>query len=675
MKKFLSFLLLITLLFSAVACNNDDSNNVTTIDGDDTKVIECEHDWADATCTAPKTCNLCGETEGDALTHIWTDDWTITSVPYQNDAWKKTQFCTLCGAEDTIAFPSELTIPSTPTAPIYAPNTDTSGQQKVKLVSGGKAQFTIVSADPAYDSLASDLATKLREKFGVTFNYKPSSQQSSVSGKKIVIGNDPTKIQGTSELSYLGILFAYTGTSIHITGYLNETVKEAVNQFIAMDFSPYISTGTDGKKLVSVPSGMLTFIGNPTNYLNPNPTLFGTPLSEYTIVLPQTMSGADNLLLVKLIDEMGRYCGVYFSTKTEDKATGVNEIVIGNTSLAMSQSLYATLGENTYAMKDENGCLYITYGDYVIEQEARKALEMLLLSNVSESVNVSTLVSVRTDMRIEKTEDTDIRVMTSNIVCAADANGIKEIEKPYGITWQERIAIVTREIMIYLPDSIGFQEIQNGTVNSIPADMFTEILNNLSSEYEFVTYEGMDPIAYWNPIMYRKTAWQVEAKDVLYPENFDNAMHRWQWVLFSKIDDPTQKYIHLNLHNPTRSGNLPGQLAAADIVNAKIRELKELYPGVPIILTGDFNTELDTETYQRTIANTDVRCSYILTDDCNDLGDLTGTETPTSKDDVIDHVMVSTDLLEVIACRKVDGEYMLLTSDHRPMFVDLAFKN
>ena len=29
----------------------------------------CSHEWADATCEAPKTCTLCGETEGEALGH------------------------------------------------------------------------------------------------------------------------------------------------------------------------------------------------------------------------------------------------------------------------------------------------------------------------------------------------------------------------------------------------------------------------------------------------------------------------------------------------------------------------------------------------------------------------------------------------------------------------------
>lgn len=31
------------------------------------------HAWVDATCTNPKTCDVCGETEGDPIAHTWTD--------------------------------------------------------------------------------------------------------------------------------------------------------------------------------------------------------------------------------------------------------------------------------------------------------------------------------------------------------------------------------------------------------------------------------------------------------------------------------------------------------------------------------------------------------------------------------------------------------------------------
>lgn len=33
----------------------------------------CRHEWTDATCTAPRICALCGETEGEALGHTWAE--------------------------------------------------------------------------------------------------------------------------------------------------------------------------------------------------------------------------------------------------------------------------------------------------------------------------------------------------------------------------------------------------------------------------------------------------------------------------------------------------------------------------------------------------------------------------------------------------------------------------
>lgn len=33
----------------------------------------CDHEWYAANCTTPKTCSLCGETQGEALGHTWKD--------------------------------------------------------------------------------------------------------------------------------------------------------------------------------------------------------------------------------------------------------------------------------------------------------------------------------------------------------------------------------------------------------------------------------------------------------------------------------------------------------------------------------------------------------------------------------------------------------------------------
>ena len=65
--------------------------------------VECQHEWANATCTAPKTCTLCGETEGEKLEHSFT-----TYTPDNNATCKadgtKTAVCDYedCEEKDTV---------------------------------------------------------------------------------------------------------------------------------------------------------------------------------------------------------------------------------------------------------------------------------------------------------------------------------------------------------------------------------------------------------------------------------------------------------------------------------------------------------------------------------------------------------------------------------------------
>lgn len=74
---------------------------------------QCEHEWIDATCTSPKICKLCGETEGAALGHLWADatcdspakcsECGATRGDALEHQWKEAtctegETCELCGA-------------------------------------------------------------------------------------------------------------------------------------------------------------------------------------------------------------------------------------------------------------------------------------------------------------------------------------------------------------------------------------------------------------------------------------------------------------------------------------------------------------------------------------------------------------------------------------------------
>ena len=66
MKK-LSIVLIALLCFVLAACGH-------------------EHTWQASTCTSPKLCTSCGETEGEALGHSWVEA-----------TCDKSSFCSVCG--------------------------------------------------------------------------------------------------------------------------------------------------------------------------------------------------------------------------------------------------------------------------------------------------------------------------------------------------------------------------------------------------------------------------------------------------------------------------------------------------------------------------------------------------------------------------------------------------
>lgn len=67
----------------------------------------CSHEWLDATCEAPRTCNLCGEVEGEALGHSFGE--ATCSAP---------STCAVCGVTDGEALPHTLTEANFQEAPV-----------------------------------------------------------------------------------------------------------------------------------------------------------------------------------------------------------------------------------------------------------------------------------------------------------------------------------------------------------------------------------------------------------------------------------------------------------------------------------------------------------------------------------------------------------------------------
>ena len=92
MKKTVLFLLIlvISITFIFAGCNDDPpAESTPPVVNSTPNQSSHNHIWVNASCTAPKTCEECGATEGEALGHTWTDA-TCTSP----------KTCSVCQATD-----------------------------------------------------------------------------------------------------------------------------------------------------------------------------------------------------------------------------------------------------------------------------------------------------------------------------------------------------------------------------------------------------------------------------------------------------------------------------------------------------------------------------------------------------------------------------------------------
>lgn len=90
MKKTVSLLLVLVMLLCLCACSKNDTQNTdpSTNSGQATPTA-CSHSWNEATCIAPKTCSVCGATEGTALGHSFENfvDGKHCTRCYDREDW------------------------------------------------------------------------------------------------------------------------------------------------------------------------------------------------------------------------------------------------------------------------------------------------------------------------------------------------------------------------------------------------------------------------------------------------------------------------------------------------------------------------------------------------------------------------------------------------------------
>ena len=115
----------------------------------------CRHEWTNTTCDTPKTCSLCGKTEGEALGHTW-----------QNAGCSAPKTCTTCGETEGNALGhswSEATCQSPRTCSVCAATEgDAIGHTFSNWLIDGDTMHRTCSVCAASESVPADHETILK---------------------------------------------------------------------------------------------------------------------------------------------------------------------------------------------------------------------------------------------------------------------------------------------------------------------------------------------------------------------------------------------------------------------------------------------------------------------------------------------------------------------------------
>ena len=386
-------------------------------------------------------------------------------------------------------------------------------------------------------------------------------------------------------------------------------------------------------------------------------------LTDARIVLAESASYNEKRNVTDMINEVRNATAKRMELVFDHKPEIDFEIVFGKTNRKGSAELYATLGHGSYAIVSKGNSVYVAYDNYVLAIDAIKKVGELCKEGATLPLNIVETPDY-SNLHMDKANDEQIRVMTTNITAAGDLDSLHYLGEAYGVTYIDRVDIQASMILDLLPDFIGFQELQECRVNGVWGFMQTEMIKRIGHEYTMVDCsEYVLSRDEWTPIFYRHAKWELIEGGAATNAEIKNEMHRWQWGVYRNKENG-QLFIHMNLHGPNSHYLDFIPAFYGKLVKEKMNALLEKYPNTPVAITGDYNQYYNDEPYLWFQQDTTLNTAFIVAKD---------TTFPDAYGD-IDHISINTDVLEADTYRMINNGLIYMTSDHCPCFADLSLK-
>ena len=208
--------------------------------------------------------------------------------------------------------------------------------------------------------------------------------------------------------------------------------------------------------------------------------------------------------------------------------------------------------------------------------------------------------------RYDVTEGTTARIMSANIL--ADAFADTSYNKAY-----YRAEIFAGMLVASTPDVVGLQEVDKAW-DEVLDSYLVRIQNAYGITYSRYLTNHQDQLNYTS-FLYRSDKLQAESSGVNVFDwwtdstfGHDYHMRNVSWVQFSSLENKNETFIVANTHWSYRTEHADGKtyltgsrkpIATDELreqckneTNTFLSQLRQNYPEVPVLVTGDFNTSL-----------------------------------------------------------------------------------
>lgn len=509
----------------------------------------------------------------------------------------------------------------------------------IVFVEDGKAVCAIV-AESKYDKQALSLAATLKEKLGVDIRIMRRATDEYKG--YIYIGYDYNDLHAdNSMLSYMGYALAAKDGNVYLCGYREDTLANAIEKLTAQIVpSQHVQKNASNRTVSASLPSIEAFFFSPAPK-TANATLVTSPLSEYRIVISSEADTAIKELTAFLVEEIAEETHCILEVVTDATDAVDKEIIIGKTSRQNSAELTEGLAAEEYAVKSVGDTVHVAFGSYISYEDAISELKRLYKSGEKAEINIK---EGSEDYGLYRRNDSHIRVMTANVLFYANVN----VNGYYKLSGKARQEINVDCFLSYMPDFIGVQEVDTNNLNIIEAGL---------SEYYGLIASGENKEGY-DHIFYRKDKYKLEES-----EWSKNPGSNGWYVMgrFSDLNDASEQFIVVNLHISPYSTE--DRLIGANAINEKLKDLQESYPDIPLLVVGDYNSHIGTVEHQAMFADIGASMSAgreIAKDGANTAG--------------IDHLYVSTELIEVERFRQPGYPAVISGSDHHFGIYDLSLK-